>query len=198
MDINIFLPQYSFQQKSVITIHSCVPSCGLKKIHSLTTLLSSQGDSHTSFFSPHAPPSPRFPSFFYKRVSPGGPGGAFRILTGLWSGRKRLNHCNNIHSNASNASFFFSFPLFPATAWDVISLLFSLFTSLLASHGVFWQRCLIASWWFSTVIIYWLCSASLSQTIRHPHEGSEAYIVVSPCYKRLKLKSYPCEYLGNF
>lgn len=66
-------------------------------------------------------------------------GGAYTILTGLWSGRKRLNHCSNTHSTASFSSFA------PVFVWDIVSLLFLGITTL---SGLVWGGGVVSILWW--------------------------------------------------
>ena len=88
--------------------------------------------------------SPQFPAFSTNQSLQGVLGGP-RILTGLWSGRKRLNNFNNTHSTIFFSHSPFIFPLFPASVWDVISL------SGGSVWWCFWHCCLMGAWWFSIV-----------------------------------------------
>ncbi len=129
---------------------------------------------HLLLFHSKSPPPPCSLSLFFRQTSlSGGSWGALTILTGLWSGRKRLNHCNNTHSTASDASFFS--PLFPVSIWDAISLFpIHLFVGLL------WCFCQGLCWWFDDCLSQHSidCHLSLQDTL-HKHEGYRVHCISS-------------------
>ena len=190
MDINIFLSQYSFQQKSVITIHSSFPSCRLEK-NSHLQLHCPLREIHTLASVPLMhPPVPDSLLFLQTSLSRGS-WGALRILTGLWSGRKRLNHCNNTHSSASNASFFLS----PFSCHSLRCHLASLPSVYLfvSFAWCFWQRCSMVFYCDNLLIV--LCLFKSKYTTSTWRERS---ICCSfPVLQVTKVKKLPLWVLGE-